>query len=65
MHGELSKDNEQEELVVEESLEDVNFSCSDSSAIDLIEDLHHHEGIEHEGIVSILVGMSSIQFSYV
>lgn len=43
--------NEQEERIVEEVLEDVDFVRFQLSGVDFVEDLHQHEGIEENAVM--------------
>lgn len=45
-----TKDNTTEDKVVEDALENIPFTM-DLAGIDLVEKLHHHKGIEDNGIV--------------
>lgn len=45
-----AKDNTTEDKVVENSFKDIPFTV-DLAGVDLIEKLHHHEGIEDNGVV--------------
>jgi hypothetical protein len=47
-----NKDDEKEHEVIEETGEYIIFLYSKLSGIDLIEHLHKHEGIEHQGVVA-------------
>lgn len=48
-------DNENEETIVEESLEDIILIFSKLSAVDFVEDLHEHERVEDQSVVFNLV----------
>lgn len=48
-------DNSEEESVVEEASEDVVVIGSQFTRVNLVEDLHKHEGVEDDGVVASLI----------
>lgn len=57
LHDESEDDDAKEDPVVEEVGEDIQV-LAQLAAIDLIEYLHHHEGLEHDRIQDGLVDLS-------
>ena len=51
--GEYEDDDE--EPIVEEALEDVVLSRFDLSRVDLVEELHEHEGVEEHCVVNTVL----------
>lgn len=50
LDNEGTKDNTTEDKVVEDAIKDVSLSV-DLAGVDLVEKLHHYEGIEDNGVV--------------
>ncbi len=50
LDNEGTKDNTTEDKVVEDAFKDIPFAV-DLAGIDLVEKLHHHKGIEDNGVV--------------
>lgn len=50
LHSKGAKDNRAEDRVPEDAVKDVPLSV-DLSGVDLIEELHHDEGVEDDGVV--------------
>lgn len=49
LHGDLDEGHDKEVNVVEESFENVEFTLTKLSGIDLVEDLHEYERLEDHG----------------
>lgn len=56
LDGEGEHSDEEEDPVVEESGEHVEISGAELASVDLVEQLHEHEGLEHHGVEVGLVG---------
>ena len=50
LHREDDKEDANETDVVEECVEHVELTLSKLAGVDQIEDLHHHERLEHHGV---------------
>ena len=63
-HGHLDDDGEDgdvdEQHVVENAAEHIDFSELKLSGVDLIEDLHEHESLEDVGVMDDLLGVVSV-----
>lgn len=55
LHEQGADDDEQEETVVEEALEHVELVGAEFARVDLVEDLHEHEGVEDDSVKSDFV----------
>lgn len=51
LHGEGHQENDDKQRVVEEVGEDVELGLLQLPGVDLIEDLHQHEGVEEDAVV--------------
>ena len=65
LHVELSEEDDKEPPVAVNAFEYVEHWVllrSELSAVEHVEEIHHHEGLEHEGVVLKVVACSSISF---
>lgn len=68
LHVELCKPDNQEPPVAVNALEAVEFNLVFGvklSAVEHVEESHHHEGLEHQGVVLHAVGWDSLSVNFV
>ena len=59
LHNECENCDTEEQKVVEEATEHIEFAVLDLSGIDLVEKLHEHKDLEHKGVVQQLLSHGS------